>query len=82
MFYERIVSLTLILLCYFEVFTMYVADGYGIASEFHYQLTIAQYAHYVTFLSASHSCQYSELDMVFGKLHEWISQERDSFRLF
>ena len=30
---------------------MHIADGYCIASEVHYQLTVAQDAHYITFLT-------------------------------
>ena len=69
----------MLLFRYFKVFKVHMADGYGITAQIHYELTVAQDAHDVAFLSFQHTGEYAQFDVVFGEFHKWVAQKGDTF---
>ena len=68
----------MLLFRYFKVFKVHIADGYGITAQIHYELTVAQDAHDVTFLSFQHTSKYAQFDVVFGKFLMVFSAQRQN----
>ena len=64
---------------YLEVFFVYSADGYGIASEVEDELAVAVYADDVAFVVFEWTCEDSQLHVAFGKGLKSIPKECDLF---
>ena len=71
----------MLLFRYFKVFKVHIADGYGITAQIHYELTVAQDAHDVAFLSFQHTGEYAQFDVVFGEFLKGVAKEGDTFGL-
>ncbi len=54
---------------------MDVANGYGVATEVHYELAVAEDADYVALLAGEETGEDTELYVVAGELFEMIAQE-------
>ena len=67
---------------YLKVLVVHVADGDGVAAEVHDELTVAQYAHDIAFLSCQYAREYAKAHMLLGEFHEGVAQKGDTLGFF